>query len=30
MRINHETIEIEWDIDALDEKYLKNLKDEDK
>ena len=31
MRINHEKIEIEYDIDApLDEKFLKNLKDEDK
>ena len=31
MRITHEKIEIECDIDApLDEKFLKNLKDEDK
>ena len=31
MRINHEKIEIECEIDApLDEKFLKNLKDEDK
>ncbi len=30
MRITHEKIEIECDINAPDEKFLKNLKDEDK